>query len=88
MKAEKIFDTGKVKIEYLGNRPVIRGTSCHVPRWCLVLAGTHLSLIPCLSKNWLVYALDLRGNGKSGWVAGQYRLEDFASDRRKFPFAL
>jgi pimeloyl-ACP methyl ester carboxylesterase len=31
-----------------------------------------------------VYALDLRGNGRSGWVPGKYRLEDFAEDNTEF----
>ena len=83
MKAEKIFDTGKVKINYLETGPLSGAplVMFHGGAWCW---QEYLSLIPCLSKNWLVYALDLRGNGKSGWVAGQYRLEDFASDGGSF----
>ncbi len=83
MEAEKSFDTGTVKINYLE-----AGLSGRVPvvffhggawRW-----QEYLSLIPVFSKEWRVFALDLRGNGKSGWVAGQYRLEDFADDGISF----
>jgi pimeloyl-ACP methyl ester carboxylesterase len=44
----------------------------------------YLSLIPSLGRRWHIYALDLRGNGRSGWVPGQYRLEDFREDNAEF----
>jgi pimeloyl-ACP methyl ester carboxylesterase len=44
----------------------------------------YLSLIPSLSQRWHVYAMDLRGNGRSGWVAEHYRLEDFTEDTVEF----
>lgn len=44
----------------------------------------YLSLIPSLGRRWHIYALDLRGNGRSGWVPGKYRLEDFADDITEF----
>jgi pimeloyl-ACP methyl ester carboxylesterase len=37
-------------------------------------------LIPTLAKRWHVYALDLRGHGRSGRVAGRYRPEHYAAD--------
>lgn len=39
-----------------------------------------LPIIPGLAMRWHIYALDLRGHGKSGWVAGQYRPEHYAAD--------
>lgn len=79
MPQEKIFDTGKVKINYLDSgfpsaEPLVM---LHGGAWRW---QEYLSLIPSLSQRWHVYAMDLRGNGRSGWVAGHYRLEDFAED--------
>jgi pimeloyl-ACP methyl ester carboxylesterase len=79
MPQEEIFDTGKVKINYLDS-----GSPSAEP--LIMLHGgawrwqEYLSLIPSLSQRWHVYALDFRGNGRSEWVAGHYRLEDFAED--------
>ncbi len=39
-----------------------------------------LSLIPGLLARYHLYALDLRGHGKSGWTPGHYRDTDFAGD--------
>jgi pimeloyl-ACP methyl ester carboxylesterase len=44
----------------------------------------YLSLIPSLGRRWRTYALDLRGNGRSGWVPDTYRLRDFAEDNAEF----
>jgi pimeloyl-ACP methyl ester carboxylesterase len=38
------------------------------------------SIIPDLVERWHVLAVDLRGHGKSGHVAGCYRLQDYARD--------
>ena len=32
------------------------------------------------TSGWRVLAVDLRGNGRSGWAPGRYRLEDFTRD--------
>ena len=83
MSQEKFFDTGKVKINYLDY-----GSSSAEP--LVMLHGgawrwqEYLSLIPSLSQRWHTYALDLRGNGKSGRVDGQYGLEDFTEDNVDF----
>jgi pimeloyl-ACP methyl ester carboxylesterase len=47
------------------------------------LAGVSL-LIPSLVQKWQVYALDFRGNGRSGWGRDTYRLRDFAEDTAQF----
>jgi len=44
----------------------------------------YLSLIPSLGQQWHIYALDLRGNGRSGWMPNKYRLQDFAKDNSDF----
>ena len=83
MPQEKFFDTGKVKINYLDY-----GNSSREP--LIMLHGgawnwqEYLSLMPSLSQRWHPYALDLRGNGSSGWVPGRYRLEDFTEDTVAF----
>jgi len=43
-----------------------------------------LPLIPSLLPRWHVYALDLRGHGKSGRVPGQYRPEQYIPDIKAF----
>ncbi len=83
MPQEKFFYTGKVKINYLDN-----GSTSAEP--LVMLHGgawrwqEYLSLIPTLSQRWHVYALDLRENGKSDWLAEQYRLQDFTDDIAAF----
>jgi len=80
---EKFFDTGKVKINYLdyGSSLVEPLVMLHGGAWRW---QEYLSLIPSLSQRWHIYALDLRGNGRSGWVADHYNLEDFTEDNVKF----
>jgi len=83
MSQEKFFDTGKVKINYLdyGSSSVEPLVMLHGGAWCW---QEYLSLIPRLSQRWHTYALDLRGNGRSGWVPGHYRLKDFTEDNVAF----
>lgn len=79
MSREQFFDTGKVKINYLdyGSSSVEPLVMLHGGAWCW---QEYLSLIPSLSRRWHIYALDSRGNGRSGWAPGHYRLEDFTED--------
>ena len=82
MHQEKTFDTGRVKLNYMDC-----GTGRATP--LIMLHGgawswqEFLSLIPVLSQERRVCALDLRGNGRSGW-AESYRLNDFAEDNTEF----
>jgi pimeloyl-ACP methyl ester carboxylesterase len=41
-------------------------------------------LVPTLSEKWHVYALDLRGHGKSAWVPGVYDITGFVDDTVSF----
>lgn len=80
---EKRFDTGSVKLNYLdygsqSDEPMIL---LHGGAWCW---QEFLSLIPGLSDGRRIYAPDLRGNGKSEWREGHYRLEDFTGDLLEF----
>lgn len=83
MPQEKFFDTGTVKLNYFDN-----GSESAEP--LVMLHGgawrwqEYLPLIPTLSQRWHVYAIDLRGNGKSAWIPERYRLEDFTEDTVAF----
>lgn len=78
MLSEKFFDTGEVVLNYAegpDNGPpllLIHG----FPRWW----KDFQPIIPELSKNYHVFALDLRGHGKSGRVKGHYTLRDYSRD--------
>jgi pimeloyl-ACP methyl ester carboxylesterase len=80
---ESFFDTGKVKINVLTSGPELAKPliMLHGGAWSW---QEFLSLIPHIAQNWRVHALDLRGNGNSGWVPGHYCLEDFIDDTIKF----
>jgi pimeloyl-ACP methyl ester carboxylesterase len=83
MSQERFFDTGKVKINYLdyGSASAEPLVMLHGGAWRW---QAYLSLIPSLSQRWHIYAMDLRGNGRSGWVPEHYRLEDFTEDTVEF----
>lgn len=75
---EHMFDAGAIKINYAegpGNGPPL-----------LMLHGLGRSwqdfaiLIPKFSPRWHIYALDLRGHGKSGHVAGGYTSAGYAAE--------
>ncbi|MCX5797900.1 MAG: alpha/beta hydrolase [Elusimicrobia bacterium] len=83
MRSEKAFAAGGVRINYLetGSPTGAPVVMFHGGAWRW---QEYLSLIPALAKRWRVYALDLRGNGGSGWTPGRYRLEDFRDDGAAF----
>ena len=43
-----------------------------------------LPVITTLSLQWHLYALDYRGQGKSGWVPGQYQSQYYVADVTSF----
>ncbi len=83
MPQERTFDAKSVRLNYLDY-----GSSLGQP--LVMLHGgawrwqEYLSLIPSLGQRWHIHALDLRGNGRSGWVPDTYRLRDFAEDIAEF----
>lgn len=83
MPEEKFFDTGMVNLNYLddGSASAEPMVMLHGGAWRW---QEYLPLIPTLSQRWHIYAMDLRGNGRSGWVAERYRLEDFTEDTVAF----
>ena len=82
MPRERTFDARSVRLNYLdygsSDQPLVM---LHGGAWCW---QEYLSLIPSLGRRWHTYALDLRGNGRSGWVPDTYRLQDFAEDNAEF----
>ena len=78
MLVVKSFDTGEVVLNYA------EGPNNGPPM--LLIHGFTLSwklfqpIIPELSKNYHVFAVDLRGHGKSGRVKGHYTLKDYSND--------
>lgn len=75
---EKTFNTGIVKINF------VEVPSVGPPLMLLHGGGDRwqnfLPLLPYLTLKSHIYALDLRGHGKSGRVPGQYRPEHYVSD--------
>ena len=83
MPEEKIFSAHAAELNYFdagvpSAEPLVM---LHGGAWCW---QEYLSLIPRLAKRWHIYALDLRGNGRSAWVPETYRLQDFVEDNAQF----
>ena len=82
MLKEHSFDTGEVELNYA------QGPDSGPP--LVLLHGLtacwqgFLPIIPHLLLRHTVYAVDLRGHGKSGRVSGRYRCPDYAEDIRSF----
>ncbi len=83
MLQEKVFTASAVKLNYLDYGPSSAGplVMLHGGAWQW---QEFLSLIPTLGQRCRIHAVDLRGNGRSGWVPGTYRLKDFAQDNAEF----
>ena len=78
----KTFNTGTVSLNYItvgsGKPPLVllHGTTDHWQHFKPIL--------PLLAQHHQVYALDLRGHGRSGHVPMGYRVIDFADDVATF----
>lgn len=78
MLREQTFDADAVPLNYAagpdGGPPLalLHGVTS---RW-----QTWLPVMPDLALRWRLFALDLRGHGRSGRAAGAYRINDYAGD--------
>ena len=78
MLQEQTFDVDAVRINYVvgppGGRPLVllHGVTGRWQSW--------LTVMPDLAIRWCLFALDLRGHGRSGRVPGAYRVSDYAGD--------
>ena len=82
MLKERSFYTGTTDINYAegphSGSPLVLLTGLP-SRW-----QEFLPIIPAMSPQWHIYALDYRGQGKSGRVPGQYQSKYYAADVVKF----
>ena len=83
MLGEKIFNANGITLNYFdsGVSSAAPLVMLHGGAWCW---QEYLSLIPSLAQRWHICAMDLRGNGRSGWVPATYRLQDFVEDNAQF----
>ncbi|NIV35570.1 MAG: alpha/beta fold hydrolase, partial [Anaerolineae bacterium] len=78
MLTEKTVQVGEVTVNFAEGPPsgpplvLLHGGG---DRWQYLLP-----IIPSLALRWHLFALDLRGHGKSGRVPGAYRPEHYAAD--------
>jgi pimeloyl-ACP methyl ester carboxylesterase len=78
MLTEQTFDANGVTVNYAVGEvsgPPLLLLHGITERW-----QTFSLLIPHLASTWQLYALDLRGHGKSGRVENRYRIIDYAHD--------
>ncbi|MDF2546335.1 MAG: alpha/beta hydrolase fold protein [Anaerosolibacter sp.] len=79
---EKIFNTGRISINYVESGTgditilLLHGGSSRLQ--------TFKDLIPELAGKYHVYAIDLRGHGKTDRVSGQYKIQDYVTDVKEF----
>jgi len=82
MLKENLFDNGTVKINFA------EGPHSGPP--LLLLHGLpsrwqeFLPILPSLCLQWHTYAMDFRGQGKSGWTPGQYVSKYYVADVEQF----
>ena len=79
---ERTFDTDAVILNYVE-------ASAPGPPLVLLHGGnarwqSFESIVPDLAAEWHIYAPEFRGHGRSGWVTGCYRLQDYTDDTIAF----
>ena len=82
MLVEKSFDTGEVVLNYFegpDNGPPLVILPGYIWRW-----QGYIPIIPQLSENHHIYALDARGRGKSGHTPRKYLFKHLVADHILF----
>ncbi|MGD9381992.1 MAG: alpha/beta hydrolase, partial [Candidatus Thorarchaeota archaeon] len=79
---EKRFDTGEIEINYA------EGSENGLPLVLIPGQGAdwknHEKVLPALSENFHVFAVDVRGHGKSDWKTGDYTFNSIGRDMTAF----
>jgi pimeloyl-ACP methyl ester carboxylesterase len=80
---EHLIDLGEIRMNY-----VVAGEPS-LPALLLIPAQTeswwgYERAIPLLTEHFQVYAVDLRGQGRSTWTPGRYTLDNFGNDLVRF----
>jgi pimeloyl-ACP methyl ester carboxylesterase len=79
---EKRFNTGEIEINYVvgpNNGPSIVLIPGQGGDW-----KSYEKVLPLLSEDYLVYAVDIRGHGKSDWTTGDYTFTSIGRDMTAF----
>jgi pimeloyl-ACP methyl ester carboxylesterase len=82
MLEENTYHTGEVDLNYVkspDNGPPLVLLHGLTGRWQIFIP-----ILPYLVLRHTVYAVDLRGHGKSGRVSGRYRCRDYGEDIAAF----
>lgn len=76
--AEKRFDAGEVTLNYVegpANGPPLVLLPGQTMPW-----QSYTKVLPLLARRFHVFALDVRGHGRSGWTTGRYRFGAMGRD--------
>src|SRR5690349_6509958 len=80
--AEKRFDTGTVRINYVAgpdNGPPLVLIPAQTGTW-----ESYQRVLPGLSAGFQVFAVDVRGHGRSTWTPGDYSWSSVGGDMSAF----
>ena len=80
--SEKTYDTGSVKLNYVvgpKNGPSLLLIPAQMGMW-----ESYKKVLLPLSKIFQVYAIDVRGHGKSSWTPGHYSWKIIGEDIKIF----
>lgn len=76
------FNTGEIKMNYVvgpDRGPALVLVPAQMGTW-----ESYQKVLPALSKNFQVYAVDIRGHGKSDWTTGDYSWQSIGRDMTAF----
>jgi pimeloyl-ACP methyl ester carboxylesterase len=79
---EKRFNTGEIEINYVDGPP--NGASLVLIPGQGIDWKTYKEVLPLLSEIYHVYAVDVRGHGKSDWTTGNYTFTSIGRDMTAF----